>query len=146
MTPIVVDTSLAIKWAITEPDTDRAEALRDDALRRSDPIYAPSLLGYEVTNVLYDLARTGAVTWAEADQVIDDVLAVVRLRVIVPALAKRALEIARAASQTYAYDAQFLALAEAEGCDLWTADVRFQRAMLRHGFGQVRLVSTYPVL
>ncbi len=143
--PVVVDTSLTTKWAITEQGTVQAEALRDDALRRHNPIYAPSLLVYETTNVLYDLARGGVLTWAEAEQAIEDILVVVQLRIMSPALAKRALSLARMTSQNYAYDTQFLALAEAEGCDLWTADARFQRAMQRHGFAQVHLVNSYPL-
>ena len=142
---VVVDTSLTTKWVVTEQGTAQAEALRDDALRRDDPIYAPSLLIYETTNVVHDLARAGVLTWAEAEQAIEDVLVAVQVRITSPALAKRALDLARMSGQTYAYDTQFLAHAEAQGCELWTADARFQRAKQRHGFSQVHLINSYPL-
>jgi len=142
---VVVDTSVAIKWAVTEVFTPQADALADALLRAGERLYAPQLLVAEVTNVLHDLARAGTVTWAEADGAIDDILAVVTVREMTPALAKRALALAHQTNQTYAYDTQFLALAEHLGCDLWTADERFVRGMQRHGFASVRSLRTYPL-
>lgn len=40
----------------------------------------------------------------------------------------RALELASELGQGAAYDAHYLALAEALDCELWTADERFRRA------------------
>ncbi len=74
-----------------------------------------------------------------------DLLATVQLQIAPASVAKRALEITQLTSQTYAYDTQFLAFAEYLGCDLWTADERFQRAMNRHGFSQVKAISAYPL-
>ncbi len=143
--PVVVDTSLALKWVRTEVYTAEAIALRDDYFQQRDTIAAPSLLLYEATNTLFGFARDGFMTWTEAERAIDDVLATVRLQIAPASVAKRALEITRLTSQTYAYDTQFLALAEYLGGDLWTADERFQRAMNRHGFAQVKAIGTYPL-
>ncbi len=144
--PVVVDTSLALKWIRTEVYTAEAKALRDAAFQQRETIVAPSLLLYEATNTLFGFARDGFMTWTEAEQAIDDVLATVQLQIAPASVAKRALEITRLTSQSYAYDTQFLALAEHLGCDLWTADERFQRAMQRHGFAQVKAIGTYPFL
>lgn len=46
----------------------------------------------------------------------------------------------------HTYDAQFLALAEQLGCNLWTADEDFEKAMNRNGFSQVKGIRAYPVL
>jgi predicted nucleic acid-binding protein len=51
--PIVIDTSVALKWVLTELYVDRAEAPRDDLLRQKELLIAPSLLLYEASNVLY---------------------------------------------------------------------------------------------
>ncbi len=91
------------------------------------------------------LAGTGFAPWHSVEQGLDAILTVVRLRSPMLTTANRAVEIARLTTQTDAYDSQFLALAERLQCDLWTADERFQRAMQRQGFAQVRAISTYPL-
>lgn len=48
--PRVLDTSVALKSMVREDFTDNALALRDDSLRRNDPIYVPPLLLYEQTS------------------------------------------------------------------------------------------------
>lgn len=143
--PVVVDTSLALKWVRTEVYTAEAIALRDASFQLRDAIAAPSLLLYEATNTLFGFARDRFMTWTEAELAIDDLLATLQLQIAPASVAKRAIEITRLTNQTYSYDTQFLALAEHLGCDLWTADERFQRAMNRHGFPQVKAIGTYPL-
>jgi len=142
---IVVDTSVAIKWAVVEVYTPQAVALRDTLLRQGDTLVAPHFLMSEVTNTLHDIVRAGLITVVAAEEALNDIRVVVELWEVTPALAKRALALARETNQTYAYDTQFLALAEHLGCDLWTADERFVRGMHRHGFTQVRSLRTYPL-
>ena len=48
----VVDASVALKWFVTEPDSDRALALLDDHLGGTRRILGPSLLPFEVGNAL----------------------------------------------------------------------------------------------
>jgi predicted nucleic acid-binding protein len=142
--PVVIDTSVALKWVRkTETHTSQAEALRDDLLHQRDLIFAPTLLISEVTSGLYRFARAGDLTFAEAADGLDDILAVIRLRAVTRTLAKRAMQIANLTGERHAYDAQFLALAERMQCDLWTADEDFRRAMNRNGFMQVRAIGTY---
>jgi predicted nucleic acid-binding protein len=144
--PVVIDTSVALKWVRkTEVYTPQAEALRDDLLQQRDLIFAPNLLVSEVTSGLYRFARAGDLTFAEAAEGLDDILAVIRLRAITRTLAKRAMQIANLTGQQHAYDAQFLALAERLQCDLWTADDDFRRTMNRNGFTQVKAISAYPL-
>ena len=142
---IVVDTSIAIKWAVVKVYTTQAVALRDTLLRQGDTLVAPHFLMSEVTNTLHSIVGAGLLTDAAAEEALDDIRAVVTLREVTLVLAKRALAIARQTRRTYAYDTQFLALAEQLGCDLWTADDRFARAVARHGFVQVKALRTYPL-
>ncbi len=139
--PIIVDTSVALKWALAEIHSANANALRRDVLHRREEIVAPTLLLYEATNTLYQAGRDGIVPWHSVAQGLEDILTVVRLRPPTITTAKQAVALARMTTQTYAYDTQFLALAERLNCDLWTADERFQRAMQRHGFAQVRTIK-----
>ncbi len=143
--PIVVDTSIALKWIRIEVYTTQAEALRDDHLRRRDTIYAPSLLVSEAASGLHRFARDGSLTQTEAIAGLDEMLAILRIRPVSRTIAKRAMAIANQTNVKHAYDVQFLALAERLNCDLWTADEEFQKAMNRNGFLQVRLVSAYPL-
>lgn len=143
--PVVVDTSVALKWVLTEVHTAEARALRDDVLRRKEVLYAPSLLLYEATNVLYQHVRRGVLPLFSAQERIAGVVTPLNLRILTSAIARRAMEIAHAIPERYAYDTQFLALAERIQCDLWTADEDFRRAMNRNGFAQVRAIGTYPL-
>ncbi len=143
--PAVLDTSIALKWVLAESDSPQALALRRDFLERQDILYAPSLLIYEATNTLYAAARDGAVSWQAVDVGLEDMLTIIRLRIPSAAIAQRTVAITHLTGQTYAYDAQFLALAERLRCDLWTADARFLRAMQRHGFSQVKALTAYPL-
>ncbi len=143
--PIVVDTSVALKWALSEVHSANATALRRDMLLRREDIVAPSLLLDEATKTLYQAGRDGIVPWPSVEQGLDDILIVVRLRISTLATARRAVALSRMTTQTYVYGTQFLALAERLNCDLWTADDRFQRAMQRQGFARVRAISIYPL-
>jgi predicted nucleic acid-binding protein len=49
---IVVDASVAAKWILAEPHSDRAEALYNATLQAGEPIVAPGLLLFEITNIL----------------------------------------------------------------------------------------------
>ncbi len=57
--PIVVDTSVALKWVLTEVASANAAALRRDMLHQREEIVAPSLLLSEATNTLYGAGRDG---------------------------------------------------------------------------------------
>lgn len=143
--PVVVDTSVAIKWVLAEIATVHAEQLRDDLLRRRETLYAPSLIVYEAANVLYQHVRRGVLTRSSAQERMTGVLAPLRLRTVSAAMTRRAMEIADTTGERYAYDVQFLALAESLGGDLWTANEDFRRAMNRNGFAQVQSLRTYPL-
>ncbi len=87
---------------------------------------APVLLAYEATNALYrkqpapDVQHIAWVPFSLAD-----ILAAVTLMPPNLALLERAAAIAAQLRRLAAYDAQYVALAEREGCELWTADERF---------------------
>ena len=143
--PVVIDTSVALKWVLSEMYGVQAETLRDDLLRRREDLIAPSLLLYEATNVLYQYAHRGVFSLSSAQRRISDIRRPLNLQPVSASIARRAMAIADIASERYAYDVQFLALAEQLGCDLWTADEDFQKAMNRNGFDQVKGIRVYPL-
>lgn len=122
---VVVDASLAVQWAIVEPLRPEARALllawdRDQVVR-----LVPSLFLSELNSPLLKLRRQGLITIEEAEQARDEVLAAVEVVNDSRELTRRALAIADGLSLRVAYDSLYAALAEAEGCELWTADERF---------------------
>jgi predicted nucleic acid-binding protein len=119
---ICVDASVAAKWILDEPFADNAVALLRDSARSASPIVAPPLLPFEITNIL----RQRMVRFRMAMQVADTLLAAfleipIALE-LTSNLYRQALAIADGFGLPAAYDAQYVALAQSFGCDLWTDD------------------------
>ncbi len=141
---IVIDASVAVQWFVIEPQTRYARALRDDALRREITLLAPTLLLYEITSVLRRKTFDGHLALPDAQLALESILDIVTLRPTTQTLALRALEIATQINQKRAYDAQYIALAEAKGCDLWTTDEPLVKAA-RRAFPFVRWIGAFPL-
>ncbi|HZU66802.1 MAG TPA: type II toxin-antitoxin system VapC family toxin [Ktedonobacteraceae bacterium] len=128
---VVVDTSIAIKWVLDEPDSSLALALLFKWIDEGTEIRAPALLAYEVANVLYQRVRKGELSAERAKKGLEDVL-LIELELNLDDflnLGKRAIELAHLYSLPAAYDPHYLALAEREQCDYWTADTRLWNAI-----------------
>ena len=138
----VVDASVATKWLIDEPDTDKADALARSWVRSGIQPVAPYLMPVEVANVLHQQVRQGHVSHQEAARLIQRLLdSGVELRE--PAgLHTRAIELASQLGQSAVYDAHYSALAEMIDCELWTADQRYYQAV-RSAYPRARLLRTF---
>ena len=125
---VVVDASLAIKWLVSEENSDKARAISRSWANAGIQAAAPYLMPVEVTNALHRRVVRGELTVEDAIRLLEYLLASgIELR-DVPGLQVRALQLASQLRQGAVYDAHYLALAEALGCDFWTADERFYRA------------------
>jgi predicted nucleic acid-binding protein len=128
---VVVDTSIVIKWIIDEPDSDIAMTLLVKWISEGTTIIAPLLLAYEVANVLYQRLHKGLITLDETEQLLTYVL----LKAIdldisqSHILSIRAIKLSHQFSLPAVYDAHYLALAERENCQYWTADKRLLNAI-----------------
>ena len=141
---IVVDASVVTKWILAEPHTDRAEALYNDTLQAREPIMAPSLLLFEITNVLRQrMVRTG-LSLQRAQQLMTQFLGLPLTLASPNGLYQRALALADTHTLPAAYDAHYLALAENLHCDFWTDDQRLIRSA-GASLSFVRAISTYPI-
>ena len=117
---VVIDASVAIKWVVPEPDSGRAEILLDHGLVAPDLIYA------ECANVLWKKVRRGEITEEEAEiaaQTLDQAdITIARTRGRLAVATAIAVELDHAA-----YDAVYLAVAEASDLRFVTADNRLTR-------------------
>lgn len=118
---IVVDASVvAPALADDGGDGDRA---RDHL--RGERLIAPALIDLEVLSVVRRAARSGRLADRRARQALDDLAALALRRAPHLPLLPRIWELGENLS---AYDAAYVALAEAVGADLLTADGRLHRA------------------
>jgi predicted nucleic acid-binding protein len=128
---IVVDTSIVLKWVLDEPDSTTALALLNWWINEGTVIRAPALLTYEVANALFQRVRKGEMTAGKARQALEDVLLPeLELNFLeYSELSKRAITLAQQFNLPATYDAHYLALAEHEKCEYWTADSRLCNAV-----------------
>lgn len=130
---ICVDVSVAVKWVLDEELTDLARALYDATLDSDEPIVAPALLPFEVTNIIRQRMRGHtAISLNEASRLLAEFLAFPMEISSPPGLHQLALGMADAFGLPAAYDAHYLALAQQLGCELWTNDVRLLRQVQPH--------------
>lgn len=122
---VVVDASLAVPWVVVERFSAEARGALQDWDDRGVTRLVPSLFASELNAALLKQIRQGAMTLDDARRAFRDLLAAVTVMPDDAALAPRALEIADGLSLWKAYDSLYLALAEREGCELWTGDERF---------------------
>lgn len=123
---VVVDTSIAIKWAIKEEDSHIALALLNEWNNKGMLVLAPTLLAYEAANVLHKHIRKGTLTFEDAQRALHEIIFdIVSFAFTDDAsLNIRAIQLAQQFTLPATYDAHYLALAESQGCELWTADMR----------------------
>lgn len=139
----VVDASVALKWQLDdEEDVDAARALRDDFIvQNTVSLSAPTLFRYEITNGIWAAALRARLKPAIARQALRNLLDCdVEAHEPDP---ERVLDLALK-HKVAAYDAAYLAVAEALGADLWTADRPLYKAT-KESLGFVRWIGEYPV-
>ena len=136
---VVVDASLALKWVVEEEDTEQATALRAEWYEEGELLVAPPIFRPEVTNALHQKVRRGEVGRPEAVEGLQQLVSAVAIGEP-PGLYGRALDLAAAFRLGAVYDSLYVALAELEGCEMWTADRRLVNAVQRD-FPQVRWVG-----
>jgi len=123
---VCVDASVVLKWLTFEDGSDRALSWLN--ARANDEIVAPAFLPVEVASVLRQKMCRGEMTVDECFEALH-LLNRLEIRYVWDsALVERAFKIAVETGQPTVYDTTYLALAEKEQCEMWTADARFVHA------------------
>jgi predicted nucleic acid-binding protein len=121
---VCIDASFILALLLPDQRTSRTTDMWQNWLKERILCFAPPLFFAEVTSVLREKVYFKELTPEEGDDVFQRFL---RLRVanFIPSdLHQRAWELAKRYNLSRAYDPQYLAVAEALDCDLWTADRR----------------------
>jgi len=118
---IVIDASVALKWVVSEADSDAADAILDQDLM------APVLWLAEAANVLWRKARTREITAEEANARLSELRKAPVASLSMEPYLERALELAVEIGHPV-YDCIYLALALHHRTHLVTADRRFAAA------------------
>ena len=142
---VVVDANLAVGLVLPHTYTSHSAQLFADWYGGNERLFAPALLEYEASSAL----RRAISIW-----MIDEQAALLGLRVILglgielltPShfLDEQALFLAERIGQSKAYDSQFLALAQQENAQLWTADRRLAQAAQQASLPWVHWVGEVP--
>ncbi len=124
----VLDSNIAVKWVLTETDSDKARLLRLAFQNQIHELLAPDVFPVEVAHGLAKAERRGIIPTGDADKLLTNVLATPPHFHPYLLVLKIALEIASRA-RIGVYDCLYVALAQREGCELLTAADRLVRAL-----------------
>jgi predicted nucleic acid-binding protein len=128
---IVVDASAAIEWLLR---TQKGSVIEARMFAEGQRLNAPHLIDIEVTQVLRRYVREREVTEARAEQLLQDLVDLRILRHRHTFLLRRVWELRH---HLTAYDAVYVALAEALDAPLLTCDGKIAAAPGHHAIVEV---------
>lgn len=126
MTTLCIDANIVVGFITGRP---KYIELWEPWIENSNNLIAPTLIYYEVTNVLHRYLTAGELSETQVDEYLQDVFNLGITYYRDETLHHRAALFARQFSLPAAYDAHYLALSERFGVDFWTADKRLARAV-----------------
>jgi predicted nucleic acid-binding protein len=124
----VLDSSVALKWVLPEADSGKAIRLRDEYSNGIHELLAPDIFPSEIANALASAERQQRIRPGESAVFLNDILSAAPALHHSSPLLIRAMEIAISTKQAI-YDVLYVALAEAQGCELVTADDKLARSL-----------------
>lgn len=121
MTDIIIDSSVAAKWILPEPDSSEAQRVLVEVTAAGSRLIVLDLVYPEVANAIWKQRHRGLATHDEARQFLQELTTIpVHAEPAAPLLTP-ALEIAMTYDRSL-YDALFVALVQALGLSGVTAD------------------------
>jgi predicted nucleic acid-binding protein len=141
MNDYVVDTSVAVKWVLAEPDSNKALQVVTDTVAANKRLFVLDLVLVEAANVFWTRYHRGLLTLPEAQQALTLLLqATVQVLPCLPIL-QVAFDLA-ARYNVAVYDALFVAVLQNLGADGVTADEPLVRAV-GADFTQIKLLRNW---
>jgi predicted nucleic acid-binding protein len=138
----VVDSSVAFKWEVPEPNADKALRLRSDFENAIHALLAPDVFTIEVGHALTRAERQKRIPAGTAVGLLADILQTLpALHPSLPFLLRAAELSSR--ERVGIYDCLYVALAEREQCEFVTADDKLVQR-LQPTFPFIRALSSLP--
>ncbi|GAP11812.1 predicted nucleic acid-binding protein, contains PIN domain [Bellilinea caldifistulae] len=133
---VVIDANIALALFLHLPYTEQAYRLMDRLRERRSAVLSPVLWEYECLSGFHRAAQLGAIRPEDAREFMADLLAL-EIERVTPTVESHhaALRWAERMGQSKAYDAQYAALAEQYGTELWSADQRLVNTLQAQGAG-----------
>ena len=128
MENVVTDSSVAIKWFVTEPHSDEAREILDGYKAGEISLLAPDLMNAEIGNILWKKHRLQGLGNSDAQEIIDTFRAIDFTFIPSAVLLDEAYRLAVRHERTV-YDMMYLALSIRESCRLVTADEKLVNAV-----------------
>ncbi len=123
----VLDTNVALKWVLPEPDSPKADALRGAFQEETHELLAPDVFPVECAHVLTRAERQKIIQPGQAAKYLFAILGAGPALHPYQPLLPRAVDIS-SQIRIGVYDCLYLALAEQEQCEVVTADVHLAKA------------------
>lgn len=124
MITVCLDASFVVSRLSPDEFTEQANRLWRTWTESGARLIAPPIILSEVTSVLRNHVHRGILSADDGEIAFRGFLEMPIEIVEPPDLRERAWSLARDFNRPNAYDAFYVALAQAEGCDLWTGDKR----------------------
>jgi len=126
---MIIDASIVLRAYFPDEEQARAQALIRSHVSGHTPLAAPTLLVHEFTNAVLQAVRRGRITDQEGEEIL---VSFEDLGIeVVPVAWQQMWPLARRFDRS-AYDAAYLALAEAREEPLVTGDLRMVNAVRDH--------------
>jgi len=120
---VCVDSSFIAPIFLPEDWSDQAKEKAQQWLRQGVVLVAPELWAYEVVSIVYKAVLRGHLSPPEGGPTLGAFLRF-PVTLVRPPSYERAYTLAMTHRLPAPYDAQYLAVAEAEGIEFWTGDKR----------------------
>jgi predicted nucleic acid-binding protein len=144
MACVCLDASLVVLWFLRQELTPKADAVLGEWRAAEVELIAPPLLIAEVPSVFRQAVYRGRITRDEGDVALTDFMEA-GIRIIEPlGLLRRAWNLAKTLNVPRLYDMFYVALADLEQCELWTAD-RHLVNQVKDRWPLARWLGDFPV-
>ncbi len=139
---VCVDASLAVAWLFDEEFSENADALRRQWHNQGIHMLGPALFHAEVASAIRQRVYFKQIQPEEGEEVFSIYLDI-PIRIIEgQEMYRLAWQLAREFDLPVCYDMQYLAVAELEDCELWTAD-RKLASSLRGKVNRIKWVGEF---
>lgn len=142
MNKVVVDSSVAIKWFVPQPYSDRAQRILDEYQAGKVILLAPDLINAEVGNIVWKIHNFQGLAIADAKAILDAFQLLPFQLTPTADLLNDAFGLAATHKRTV-YDSLYVALSEREHCPFVTTDKKLVNAIGAH-FPNVIWIGNWP--